>query len=146
MTLYLEELQIGLSASFRKTVTEADIVLFAGITGDHNPVHTDEEYAQTTPFKGRIAHGLLTASLVSTVLGNQLPGPGTIYLSQTLKFIAPVHIGDTVTAQATVREIDPIKGRVTLDVSCSVKGLQVLSGEAKVIAPKRPLDHNVTTI
>ncbi|MBV1776960.1 MaoC family dehydratase [Burkholderiaceae bacterium DAT-1] len=128
---------IGQTAQFRKTVTEADVVLFAGITGDHNPVHTDEEYARETPFKGRIAHGLLTASLVSTVLGNQLPGPGTIYVSQTMKFTAPVHIGDTVAAIVEVAALDPVKHRVTFNIQCRVRDVQVLKGEAVVIAPTR---------
>lgn len=137
MTIYFEDIALGQTAQFRKTVTEADVVLFAGITGDHNPVHTDEEYARETPFKGRIAHGLLTASLVSTVLGNQLPGPGTIYLSQIMRFTAPVHIGDTVTASVRVTSLDPVRHRVTLATRCAVADTTVLEGEAVVIAPRR---------
>ncbi|MFC4159575.1 MaoC family dehydratase [Chitinimonas lacunae] len=137
MTIYFEDITLGQTAQFRKTVTEADVVLFAGITGDHNPVHTDEEYARETPFKGRIAHGLLTASLVSTVLGNQLPGPGTIYVSQIMRFTAPVHIGDTVTASVRVTTLDPVRHRVTLAIRCSVADTTVLEGEAVVIAPRR---------
>lgn len=137
MTVYFDEITLGQTASFRKTVTEADVVLFAGITGDHNPVHTDEEYARTTPFGRRIAHGLLTSSLVSTVLGNQLPGPGTIYLSQSLRFMAPVFIGDTVTASVEVTALDPLKQRVTLATRCRVGERTVLEGEALVTAPSR---------
>ncbi|PHV10765.1 MaoC family dehydratase [Chitinimonas sp. BJB300] len=137
MTIYFEDMTLGQTASFRKTVTEADIVLFAGITGDHNPIHTDEEYARTTPFGRRIAHGLLTSSLVSTVLGNQLPGPGTIYMSQTMRFMAPVFIGDTVTASVEVTALDAAKLRVTLATRCSVAGHIVLEGEALVKAPSR---------
>ena len=137
MTVYFEDITVGQSASFRKTVTEADIVLFAGITGDHNPVHTDEEYARTTPFGKRVAHGLLTSSLVSTVLGNQLPGPGTIYLSQSMRFKAPVFIGDTVTASVEVVALDTVKRRVTLATRCTVGGRTVLEGEALVKAPSR---------
>lgn len=137
MTVYFDEITLGQTASFRKTVTEADVVLFAGITGDHNPVHTDEEYARSTPFGRRIAHGLLTSSLVSTVLGNQLPGPGTIYLSQSLRFMAPVFIGDTVTASVEVTALDPLKQRVTLTTRCRVGERTVLEGEALVKAPSR---------
>src|SRR5690606_33183095 len=103
---YLEDLEPGLSASFAKTISEADIYAFAGVTGDNNPVHINAEFAATTVFKERIAHGMLSAGLISTVLGTKLPGPGCIYVDQTLKFKAPVHIGDTVTATATVEEIN----------------------------------------
>ncbi|MGQ5523407.1 MaoC family dehydratase [Chitinimonas sp. PSY-7] len=137
MTVFFEDITMGQTASFRKTVTEADIVLFAGITGDHNPVHTDEEYARNTPFGRRVAHGLLTSSLVSTVLGNQLPGPGTIYMSQSMRFMAPVFIGDTVTASVEVIALDKAKRRVTLATRCSVGGNIVLEGEALVKAPGR---------
>src|SRR5690349_7173933 len=103
---YLDEITEGMSAVFSKTVTEADIVMFAGITGDTNPVHLDEEFAKPTMFKGRIAHGMLTAGFISAVFGTKLSGPGCIYLSQNLKFKAPVKIGDTVKAQFTVSAID----------------------------------------
>jgi len=135
---YLEEIGEGMTAVFSKTVTEADIVLFAGITGDTNPVHLDEEFAKPTMFKGRIAHGMLTAGFVSTVFGTKLPGPGCIYLSQTLKFKAPVRIGDTVRARVTVSAIDREKGRVTFATTCHVGETIVLDGEAQLMVPKRP--------
>jgi 3-hydroxybutyryl-CoA dehydratase len=116
----LEDLSLGMSAELAKTITDADIVLFAGVTTDTNAIHLDEEYAKTTPFGGRIAHGMLSAGLISAVLGSRLPGPGCIYLSQTLKFKAPVRAGDTVHAKATVKEILPEKGRVLLDTICTV--------------------------
>src|SRR5579872_3214494 len=101
----LEELSVGMTARYRRTVTEADLVLFAGVTGDSNPVHMDETYARTTRFKGRIAHGMLSASFLSTAIASKLPGPGTIYLSQNLSFLAPVRIGDTVEAVVTIVDI-----------------------------------------
>ena len=128
----IEDLQIGMSASFAKTITEADIILFSGVSGDINAVHLNEEYAATTAFKGRIAHGMLSASLISAVLANRLPGPGTIYLDQRLKFLAPVRPGDTVHATVRVREIIADKGRVVLETTCSVKGTLVIDGEAQV--------------
>ncbi len=134
---YLDEISEGMTAVFSKTVTEADIVLFAGITGDTNPVHLDEEFAKLTMFKGRIAHGMLTAGLVSTVFGTKLPGPGCIYLSQSLKFKAPVRIGDTVLARVTVSAIDP-KGRVTFATTAHVGETLVLDGEAQLMVPRRP--------
>jgi 3-hydroxybutyryl-CoA dehydratase len=137
---YLEEIDEGMTAVFSKTVTEADIVLFAGITGDTNPVHLDEEFARPTMFKGRIAHGMLTAGFVSTVFGTKLPGPGCIYMSQTLKFKAPVRIGDTVKARVTVSTIDREKGRVTFATTCHVGEQIVLDGEAQLLVPKRPKD------
>jgi 3-hydroxybutyryl-CoA dehydratase len=135
---YLEEIGEGMTAVFSKTVTEADIVLFAGITGDTNPVHLDEEFAKPTLFKGRIAHGMLTAGFISTVFGTKLPGPGCIYLSQTLKFKAPVRIGDTVRARVTVSAVDREKGRVTFATTCHVGDTAVLDGEAQLMVPKRP--------
>jgi 3-hydroxybutyryl-CoA dehydratase len=135
---YLDEITEGMSAVFSKTVTEADIVLFAGITGDTNPVHLDEEFAKPTPFKGRIAHGMLTAGFVSAVFGTKLPGPGCIYLSQSLKFKAPVKIGDTVKARVTVSAIDREKARVTFATTCHVGDKIVLDGEAQLMVPRRP--------
>ncbi len=137
MTVYFEDMQVGQFAEYGKTLTDADIILFAGVTGDDNPVHINQEYAEQTVFKGRIAHGMLTASFISTVLGTRLPGPGTIYLSQAAKFKAPVRIGDTVTARATIKALDPAKKRVTLETNCYVRGQLVLEGEAIVIAPSR---------
>ena len=134
---YLDEISEGMTAVFSKTVTEADIVLFAGITGDTNPVHLDEEFAKPTMFKGRIAHGMLTAGFISAVFGTKLPGPGCIYLSQSLKFKAPVKIGDTVEARVTVGAVDP-KGRVTFATTCHVGDKIVLDGEAQLMVPRRP--------
>jgi 3-hydroxybutyryl-CoA dehydratase len=128
----IEDLQVGMTATFAKTITEADIVFFAGVSGDINAVHLNEEYAATTPFKGRIAHGMLSASLISAVLANRLPGPGTIYLNQSLKFLAPVHPGETVQARVRVLEILADRGRVVLETICSVKGVAVIEGEARV--------------
>jgi 3-hydroxybutyryl-CoA dehydratase len=128
----IEDLQVGMTATFAKTITEADIVFFAGVSGDINAVHLNEEYAATTPFKGRIAHGMLSASLISAVLANRLPGPGTIYLDQRLKFLAPVRPGDTVHAKVRVLEIDVDHCRVVLETTCSVKGAVVIDGEAQV--------------
>ena len=138
MTYTIETLQPGMSASTAKTVTEADIILFSGVSTDVNPVHIDEAFAATTPFGGRIAHGMLSASFISAVLANKLPGPGTIYLSQTLKFKAPVKPGDTVTATVTVREVNVAKNRVTLDTVCTVAGKTVIEGECLMMPPVRP--------
>lgn len=135
--LYFEDLSVGQSASFGKTITEADILMFAAVSGDTNPVHINAEFAAGTMFKERIAHGMLSAGLISTVLGTRLPGPGTIYLSQSLKFRAPVRIGDTVTATATVSALDAAKKRATLTTVCTVAGKPVLEGEALVLVPSR---------
>jgi 3-hydroxybutyryl-CoA dehydratase len=129
----IEDLAPGMSASFAKTVTEADILMFAAVSGDLNPAHLNEEYAKTTMFGGRIAHGMLTAGLISAVLANKLPGPGTIYLGQTLKFKAPVRAGDTVTATVTVREVFVDKKRVILDAVCKVGDKVVLEGESTML-------------
>jgi 3-hydroxybutyryl-CoA dehydratase len=134
---YFEDLTVGQTASFAKTVTEADILLFSAVSGDINPVHLDAEYAATTPFKGRIAHGMLSAGLISAVLGTKMPGPGTIYLNQSLRFRAPVHIGATVTAKVTITKLEPERKRVTLETVCTVGGKTVVEGEAVVIAPGR---------
>jgi len=133
----IEDLQPGQTASFAKTVTEADILLFAAVSGDLNAVHLNEEFAATTQFGGRIAHGMLTAGFISAVLGNRLPGPGTIYLGQTLKFKAPVRPGETVTATVTVREVITEKRRAILETVCTVAGKVVLEGEATVMATSR---------
>ena len=132
--LSLSNLEVGQSASFSKTVSEADVYLFAGISGDFNPVHVDEEYAKQGMFKKRIAHGILTASFISTVLGTKLPGPGAIYAKQDLKFLAPVFFGDTLTATCTVKEIIAEKKRVIMDcVVSNQDDTMVLSGEATLI-------------
>ena len=135
---YLDEISDGMTAVFSKTVTEADIVLFAGITGDTNPVHLDEEFAKPTMFKGRIAHGMLTAGFVSTVFGTKLPGPGCIYLSQNMKFLAPVRAGDTVRAEVLLKAVDRERRRVTFETVCKVNGKNVLEGEAVLMVPRRP--------
>ncbi len=135
--LYLEDLTVGMTASYGRTVTEADVVLFSGISGDTNPVHLNEEFAKETLFQGRIAHGMLSASFISTVLGTKLPGPGAIYLSQSLKFRAPVRAGDTVEATATITEIVAEKKRVVMQTLCTVKGKVVLEGEAVVMVAAR---------
>jgi 3-hydroxybutyryl-CoA dehydratase len=129
----IEDLQVGMSASFAKTITEADIVLFAGVSGDNNAVHTNEEFARTTQFGGRIAHGFLTASVISAAVANRLPGPGTVYLGQQMRFKAPVRPGDTVKATVTVKSVDLARARAVLDTVCSVGDLVVIEGEATVM-------------
>ena len=134
---YLEDLSIGQSASYTRTITESDIQQFGAVSGDLNPLHFDEDYAKTTIFRGRIAHGMLSASFLSTVLGTQLPGAGSIFLSATIRFKAPVRIGDTVIAICTIREILTPKGRVTFDCVCKVGETVVIEGEAVVKVPSR---------
>ncbi len=129
----IEDLKEGMEAFFSKTITEADIVLFAGVSGDNNAVHINEEYAATTPFGGRIAHGFLTASVISAAVANRLPGPGTIYLGQQLRFRAPVRPGDTVHAKVTVKSVDRSKARVVLETACYVGDKVVIDGEATVM-------------
>ncbi|QEQ98147.1 MaoC family dehydratase [Neptunomonas concharum] len=135
---YLEDLEVGQSASYAKTITEADVILFAGISGDDNPVHINAEYAAETMFKERIVHGMFSAALISAVLGTRLPGPGAIYIDQQIKFKAPVHIGDTVTATARVLEINHERRRVTLETICTVKGKVVAEGVATNMVDRRP--------
>lgn len=133
----LEEIEVGRWAETRRTVTETDVVLFAAVTGDHNPVHMDEVAARASRFGGRIAHGMLTAGLVSAVLGTKLPGPGSIYVGQTLRFTRPVRIGDTVTARVEVVEVLVEKRRVRLSTVCrNQDGERVLEGEATVLVPE----------
>jgi 3-hydroxybutyryl-CoA dehydratase len=139
-TIFIEDIEIGMTRSLRKAVTDRDIELFAEVSTDRNPVHLDEEYAQDTIFAGRIAHGMLTAGLVSAVIGEQLPGHGTVYLGQTLKFLGPVRPGDVVLAEVEVTGIDHSKRRVTMDTRCLVNGKKVLIGEATVLAPSRKFD------
>jgi 3-hydroxybutyryl-CoA dehydratase len=134
---FLEDLSVGMSDVFAKTITDADIVAFAGVSGDTNPIHLNDEFAATTQFETRIAHGMLSASLISTVLGTKLPGPGCIYMSQNLKFLAPVRVGDTVNARATVTEIVPGKPRVKLKTECTVGDKVVATGEALLMVPSR---------
>jgi len=130
----VEDLSIGMSATYGKTVTDADIVMFAGVSGDINAVHTNQEFAATTAFGGRIAHGMLSASFISAALGNRLPGPGSIYLGQTLRFLSPVHPGDTVNATVTVKSVDLKKARVVLETVCRVGDTVVIDGEATIMA------------
>ncbi len=133
----IDELKVGDAAEFTKTISESDVYLYAGVTGDLNPAHIDEEYAKKTFFKTRIAHGMLSAGFLSTVLGNRLPGPGSIYIRQDLRFLAPVRIGDTITARAEVIEIIPEKNRARLATFClNQDGAKVLDGEAVVSPPK----------
>lgn len=137
------ELSVGDSAYTAKTISEADIYQFAGITGDLNPAHVNEQYASGTRFGRRIAHGMLSAGLISAAIGMQLPGPGTIYLEQELKFMAPVHIGDTVTATVTVKELDLERNRVTLETICKNQdGVQLVDGQALVM-PKKANKNNL---
>ena len=133
----IDTIQIGDSASFTKTVTESDIALYAGISGDFNPAHIDAESAKEGVFGQRIAHGMLSAGFISNVLGNQLPGPGTIYMGQELRFVKPVFIGDTVTATVTVKEKIPEKNRLKLDtVVTNQRGEAVITGAATVMPPR----------
>ncbi len=135
--LFLEDLSVGQSADLVRTVGEADIIAFAAVTGDNNPVHLDADYAATTSFGERIAHGMLSAGYISAVIGTTLPGPGAIYLSQSLRFKRPVKIGDEVTARATITEIDEAKARVTLATVCLVNGKPVVEGEALIMVPRK---------
>jgi 3-hydroxybutyryl-CoA dehydratase len=139
-TIVIEDLEIGMTRDLLKEVTDRDIELFAEVSTDRNPVHLDDAYAMDTIFEGRIAHGMLTAGLISAVIGEQLPGHGTVYLGQSLKFLAPVRPGDMVRAIVTVTAIDYAKRRVTLDTRCEVEGKPVLKGEAVVLAPSGKFD------
>ena len=134
---FIEELEVGHAAEYAKTITEADIILFAGVSGDTNPVHLNETYASGTMFKGRIAHGMLSASLISTVFGTIMPGPGAIYISQSLKFKAPVRIGDTVTARCTLSELELARKRAKFACECRVGDTLVIEGEAVLMVPSR---------
>ena len=139
-TICIEDIEMGMTRYVRKIITDQDIEKFAEISTDHNPVHLDDEYARDTIFEGRIAHGMLTAGLVSAVIGEQLPGHGTIYMSQNLKFLAPVRPGDLVHAEVKVIDMVIDKRRVKLDCRCEVNGKNVLVGEAIVLAPSRKFD------
>ena len=135
--LFLEDLKVGQSAMFGRTVTEADVAAFAGISGDTNPIHLHDGFARTTRFGQRIAHGMLSGSFISTVIGTKLPGPGAVYISQTMNFMAPVIIGDTITAVATITAIDEKRRRVTLKTQCLNGDKVVIDGEATVLVPRR---------
>jgi len=137
---FFDDLSEGMSAVFSKTITEADLLMFAGVSGDTNPIHLDQDFASRTIFEGRIAHGMLTASLVSTVLGTKLPGPGAIYVTQDLRFLAPVRIGDTVIARVAVAELNTERNRATLVTACTVGDTKVLDGNAVMMVPRRPLN------
>jgi 3-hydroxybutyryl-CoA dehydratase len=134
---YFEELSVGQQATVSRTITETDLRNFSGVSGDTNPMHLNEEFARQTVFGGCIVHGMLTASLISAVIGTKLPGPGCIYMSQTLKFLAPVRVGDTVYATATVRELLAEKKRVRLETRCYVKDAMVIDGEAVIKVPSK---------
>lgn len=139
-TICVEDLEIGMTRSLAKTIGDREIEMFAELSTDHNPVHLDDDYARDTIFEGRIAHGMLTAALISAVIGEQLPGHGTVYLGQNLKFMAPVRPGDRVEASVSVRDIDHGRRRVTLECQCHVGDTLVLKGEALVLAPSRKFD------
>ncbi|NPU86478.1 MAG: MaoC family dehydratase [Syntrophaceae bacterium] len=135
----IDRMKVGDAAEFAKTVSETDVYLYAGISGDFNPAHLNQAYAEKTFFKGRIAHGMLSAGFISALLGTQLPGPGTIYLRQELNFLAPVRMGDTITARVEVAELIPEKNRARLKTTCrNQDGIVVLDGEAVVMPPKAP--------
>ena len=139
-TICIEDIEIGMTRSLRKVITDRDIELFAEVSTDHNPVHLDDDYARDTIFEGRIAHGMLTAGLISAVIGEQLPGHGTVYLGQNLRFLAPVRPGDAVDAVVTVTDMDIARRRVTLDTHCEIDGRKVLVGQATVLAPSAKFD------
>lgn len=139
-TITIEEIEMGMVRSLQKVVTDEDIRMFAEVSTDHNPVHMDDEYARDTIFEGRIAHGMLTAGLISAVIGEQLPGHGTVYMGQSLKFLAPVRPGDMVLAEVEVIDINYAKRRVQLATRCLVDGKKVLVGEATVLAPTGKFD------
>ena len=139
-TICIEDIEMGMTRYIRKIITDRDIELFAEISTDHNPVHLDDDYARDTIFEGRIAHGMLTAGLISAVIGEQLPGHGTIYMSQNLKFLSPVRPGDLVYAEVKVVDMVIDKRRVSLECRCEVNGENVLVGEALVLAPSRKFD------
>lgn len=137
-TLYFEDLSVGMRETYSKVVRSSDVVGFAEISGDRNPIHLSEHFAAKTPFGGRIAHGLYTASLISAVIGTRLPGPGAIYISQTLRFLAPVRIGDTVDASVEIVELSEKGRRGKLKCECRVGETVVLEGEAEVKVPAKP--------
>ena len=132
----INEIKIGMSESYSQTISEADVKAYAGISGDRNPVHMDDEYAEKSRYKKRIAHGMISSSFFSALFGTKLPGPGCVYVNQSLNFKRPVYIGDTVTAIITVTKIDEIKSRVYFDTVCKVKNKVVIGSEAELYIPK----------
>ena len=134
---YFEDLQVGMDDAYAKTITDADVITFAGISGDTNPVHLNHEFASETLFEGQVAHGMLTASFISTVIGTKLPGPGCIYVSQNLRFMAPVKVGDTVTATCTISRLIPEKHMIEMETICSVGVKTVLDGQATILVPTK---------
>jgi 3-hydroxybutyryl-CoA dehydratase len=136
--LYFEDLEEGQSAELTRVASAAVVEAFAELSGDTNPVHLDEAYARSTSFGGRIAHGMLAAAFISAVLGTRLPGPGAIYLTQSLRFRRPIRLGDSVTARVRVKALDPGRGHATLATLCEVNGKTAVDGEAVVMVPRRP--------
>lgn len=134
---FIEDLKVGQQAILSKTVTESDIVLFAGVTGDNNPVHTSDDFAKKTIFKKKVAHGFLTASFISTVIGTKLPGPGSIYINQTLKFCAPVFCGDTIKVKVKVKKIDLKTKRVDFITTCEKGKKKIIDGEAQILVSSK---------
>jgi len=135
---FFEELKVGMSATMSRTITDTDMRNFSGVSGDTNPMHLNEEFARATPFGGTIVFGMLTASLISAVVGTKLPGPGCIYMNQTLKFLAPVHVGETVYAVVTVKQLTPGKNHVLLETKCYVHEKPVIEGEALIKVTSKP--------
>jgi 3-hydroxybutyryl-CoA dehydratase len=136
--LYFEDLSEGQSAEMTRVASAAVVEAFAELSGDINPLHLDEAYAQTTSFGGRVAHGMLAAAYISAVIGAKLPGPGAVYLNQSLRFRRPVRLGDAVTARVTITALDPSRGHATLATVCQVGGKAVVDGEAVIMVPRRP--------
>ena len=134
---YFEDLEIGMTDVYGKTLTDADVLMFTGVSGDTNPLHQNREFAKQTQFGEPIVHGMLTASLISTLIGTKLPGPGCIYMDQSLKFTVPVRVGDTVVARVEIIELDKERPYAILDTLCTVKGIVVLKGQAKVKVPRK---------
>ena len=134
---YFEDLEIGMTDVYGKTLTDADVLMFTGVSGDTNPLHQNREFAKQTQFGEPIVHGMLTASLISTLIGTKLPGPGCIYMDQSLKFTVPVRVGDTVIARVVIIELDKERPYAILDTVCTVNGAVVLKGQAKVKVPRK---------
>ncbi|WP_223466037.1 MaoC family dehydratase [Pseudomonas sp. GL-RE-26] len=133
----ITEIEIGMKASYSQTITDSDIKAFAGLSGDHNPVHVDSEYAAKSRFGKRIAHGLMSAGFFSAIFGTRIPGPGCVYVSQNLNFLRPVYIDDTVTAEVEVTKVDQEKRRISFDTICRVKGKKVITGSAEIFIPEK---------